>query len=81
MGTRDLGEGLYQRTELEDKSEKNYCIRAPAEEAQEPYLTVRQLQPINTKVERENGGGLGGACRYSRSADSGGGVPRWCACC
>ncbi|KNC55646.1 uncharacterized protein AMSG_01915 [Thecamonas trahens ATCC 50062] len=48
----DVGTELYQKTEFDDQTSPNYCIRAAADEADDRFFSVRALNPVATRVVR-----------------------------
>jgi hypothetical protein len=47
-----LGAGLFQKSNLEDKSEKNYCVRSVGEEQGDRFSSRRGLNAVSLRVIR-----------------------------
>lgn len=48
----NVGTDYYQNTVLEDKSDKNYCMRGAAEEAEDRFFSARAMNPTAIRVTR-----------------------------
>jgi hypothetical protein len=48
----NVGTGYHQKTVVEDASEKNYCLRDAAQEAQDKFYSVRALEPREVRAIR-----------------------------
>lgn len=48
----NVGTEYYKTTVLDDKTDRNYCMRGPAEEAEDRFFSVRELNPTAVRVIR-----------------------------
>jgi hypothetical protein len=48
----DVGTAYHKTTVLQDNTEKNYCLRDSAQEAQDKFFSVRALEPREVRASR-----------------------------